>query len=353
MAYIIGKGKKLIAPDSGVFQYTGRIDFDNPARPVLTWPATSAETIFTGKSVGVVFKNIKMQDYTSLGYIIDGVQGKIEMGDESEDTLYILAENLDEGEHTLKIFKRLAAAHYVDFAGIVVDDGAVCRNPQKTYDFKLEVYGDSVTAGEVTEALWYEGVCDPAHHSQFDNSHFSYASSLARKLNAELHLMGQGGIALFDGTGYFCADQLTGMLSCYDKVRYSPYKERKDWDFSRFSPDAVIIAIGQNDHNPDPERIKTPEYRRKWKDAYISMLNTLREKHKGAKFVLILTILGHDKTWDEALEEIVQEVNSPDVTHYVFERCGRGTSGHPRATEQEEMACELYSYFKNNILKQR
>ncbi len=348
--YTIPENKKLIAPDSGAFQYMGRIDFDDPARPVLVWPASCAETIFTGTSVGVVFKNIKMQDYTSLGYILDGVQGRIEMGDEYEDTLYMIAEGLEDKEHTLKIFKRLAAAHYVDFAGIIVDEGATCRSPEKKYDYKLEVYGDSVTAGEVTEAIWYEGQCDPAHHSQYDNSHFSYASSLARKLNAELHLMGQGGIALFDGTGYFCADQLTGMLSCYDKIQYSPYKERKDWDLSRFTPDAVIIAIGQNDHNPDPEAIKRPDYRRKWKDAYIGMLNELRSKHKGAKFVLILTVLGHDPTWDEALDEIVAEVNSPDVTHFVFTRCGCGTCGHPRATEQEEMACELYQYFKDNII---
>ncbi len=351
MAYNIPENKKLITSDSECLQYMGRIDFDDPARPVFAWPASCVETIFTGTSVGVVFKNIKMQDYTSLGYIIDGVQGKIEMGNECEDTLYMLAEGLEDKEHTLKIFKRLAAAHYIELVGIIVDDGAVLRSPEKKYDFKLEVYGDSVSAGEVTEAIWYEGQCDPQHHSQYDNSHFSYASMLARKLNAELHLMGQGGIALFDGTGYFCADQLTGMESCYDKIEYSPYKPTKQWDFSKFTPDAVIIAIGQNDANPEPERIKTPEYRRKWKDAYIALLNTLRDKHKGAKFVLILTVLGHDKTWDEALEEIVEEVNSPDVTHFMFRRTGCGTCGHPRATEQEEMAGELYEYFKANILR--
>lgn len=373
MSYNIPENKKLIAADSECLQYMGRIDWDDPKHPVFAWPATCVETVFTGTSVGVVFKNIRMQDYTSLGYIIDGIQGKIEMrgetmkqshrhwcgtdtilpdnGEEYDYSFYMLAEGLEDKEHTLKIFKRLAAAHYVDFAGIVVDESAKLRNPEKKYDFKLEVYGDSVSAGEVTEAIWFEGQCDPAHHSQYDNSHFSYASMLARKLNAELHLQGQGGIAIFDGTGYFCADQLTGMESCYDKIQYSPYKPTKNWDFSKFTPDAVIIALGQNDANPEPERIKTPEYRRKWKDAYIAMLNELRNKHPLAKFVLILTVLGHDTTWDDALEEIVQEVNSPDVTHFMFRRTGSATSGHPRATEQEEMAGELYEYFKANILK--
>ena len=62
----------------------------------------------------------------------------------------------------------------------------------------------------------------------------------------------------------------------------------------------------------------------------------------------VLTVLGHDPTWDEALDEIVQEVGSPDVTHFMFTRTGKGTNGHPRATEQEEMACELFEYFRQS-----
>ncbi len=351
MAYTIPENKQFIPADSGAFHYMGRIDFDDPARPVLIWPYSYAETVFTGTSVGIVIKNIKMQEHTYLGAVVDGRMQRIDLDKEGEDELFMLAEGLPEGEHTLRVYKRLAAAHYVEFAGMVLDEGAKCHAPERKYDFKLEVYGDSVSAGEVTEAIWHEGQSDPAHHSQYDNSHFSYAASLARKLNADIHLQGQGGISLLDGTGWFCADQLTGMLSCYDKLEYSPYKPRKDWDFSQWTPDAVIIAIGQNDANPEPERIKTPEYRRMWKDEYIRFLNILREKYPNAKFILMLTVLRHDRTWDDALEEITQEVNSPDVTHFLFTRNGDATDGHPRATEQEEMACELYEYFKANILK--
>lgn len=350
MAYTIPENKKLIPADSDAFQYVGRIDFDDPKRPVLIWPYSYIDTVFTGTSVGMIIRNIRMQDHTYMGAQVDGRMVTLDLGDDAEDKLWMLAEDLEDTEHTLRIYKRMAAANYIEFTGIVVDEGAQVRNPEHKYDYKLEVYGDSVTAGEVTEALGYEGQCDPAHHSQFDNSHFSYAAMLARKLNAEAHIMGQGGISLFDGTGYFCADQLTGMLSCYDKMEYSPYKPRKDWDFSRFTPDAVIVAIGQNDAHPDPDAIKRPDYRRKWKDAYIGMLNDLRGKYPKAKFVLILTVLGHDPTWDEALDEIVAEMATPDVTHYTFERCGRGTNGHPRATEQEEMAGELYRYFRSDIL---
>ena len=88
-----------------------------------------------------------------------------------------------------------------------------------------------------------------------------------------------------------------------------------------------------------------------WKDNYIQLLNSLREKYPAAKFILMLTVLRHDPTWDDALEEICTEVASENVAHFKFRRNGDATNGHPRATEQEEMAGELYEYFKKNILK--
>ena len=353
MAITIPENKKLIPADDKCFQYMGRIDFDDPKRPVLVWPATTIDTVFSGTSLAIALNNMNFQDVTHFAVIIDGVMKKIFFDkDESRaDNLYPVAEGLPDKPHTLRILKTLASHNYLEFIGIVVDENAEVKNPEHKYDYKLEVYGDSVSAGEVTEAIYYEGQCDPDNHqNRYDNAHFGYPMALARKLNAELHDVAQGGIALLDGTGYFCSDNLTGMVNCYDKIQYSPYAPRKQWDFSRYTPDCVIIAIGQNDANPDPEKIKTPEYRRLWKDKYIEMLSDLMEKYPRAKFVLILTVLGHDRTWDDALEEITQEVNSPRVSHYLFRRNGCGTCGHPRATEQEEMAGELYTYIKDNLM---
>ncbi len=347
--YKIDEGKKLITADSDCFQYMGRIDFGDIKRPVLVWPATTVEVNFTGKSIGVVLRNIDFQEYTYFGAVIDGVQQKWRMKNGRKDELYVLAENLPDKLHTLTLIKRMAAQHYVEFVGIVTDNDAEVFSPDHKYDCKVEVYGDSVSAGEVSEALYYVGQCDPEDHkSQYDNAYFSYSMSLCRKLNAELHDIAQGGISLLDGTGYFCSDRLTGMLSCYDKIQYSPYSDTVKWDFSEWNPDIVIIAIGQNDANPCPEKIKEPEYRRMWKDKYIQMLNDIRSHYNEKTiYVMILTLLRHDPTWDDALEEICSELNSPSVHHFKFRRNGAATDGHPRATEHEEMAQELYFYLED------
>ena len=61
MCYTIEEGKKFVPADSDCFQYMGRIDYEDPKRPVLIFPATKIETVFTGTSVGMVLKNIEIQ----------------------------------------------------------------------------------------------------------------------------------------------------------------------------------------------------------------------------------------------------------------------------------------------------
>lgn len=346
MSYEIPDGKKLITPDNSAFEYMGRIDFDDPKRPVLVWPGTMIDVNFTGTYCALVIKNVTRQNSTHFGALVDGIMQKFFLKNNSEE-LYVLAEGLEDKQHTLKLVKTMASHNYVEFVGIVTDEGAEVSCPNHKYDLKLEVFGDSVSAGEVTEALYNEGNTDPEdHRNKFDNAYFSYPLIAARLLNAAVHDTAQGGIALLDGTGYFESGFLWGMERCYDKIQFSPYYETKQWDFSRYVPDFVVTALGQNDSSPDPDCIHRPDYRRMWKDRYIEILRDLMSKYEGAYFILTLTVLGHDPEWDKALQEIAEEMNDKRVRYFKYTRCGMGTCGHPRATEQAEMAVELTQFIR-------
>lgn len=343
-----------ITADSKAFVYTGRIDFENPAEPLMIYAGSMAETKFTGGSIGIYVKNQSMSVYSAIGVLVDNVQYKIELSDSDDEQFFEIPAALNEGEHTLTVFKRQAAAHYFRFCGIETDDGASVFAPEKNYSLKIDVYGDSVSAGEVTEAFNYEGCCDPEDHNGFyDNSWFSYPLILGRRLNAQVYDNSQGGIALFDKTGYFCGpdrETLRGVESTYDKLSYVPYSRQglTEWDFSRFTPDLVIIAVGQNDPNPCEEETKDEKYIRKWKDKYKEIIADLKSKYgKNTRFLMILTVLMHYPRWDSYLEEIQEELNDDTVRHYMFRRCGTATPGHPRLTEQTEMAEELSTYIRN------
>lgn len=55
------------------------------------------------------------------------------------------------------LFKRQDSCHEITFLGFEIEDnGEVLESPQKS-NRRIEVYGDSVSAGEVSEAVEYTG----------------------------------------------------------------------------------------------------------------------------------------------------------------------------------------------------
>ena len=53
---------------------------------------------------------------------------------------------------------------------------------------RIKVYGDSVSAGEVSEAVDYTRKEDPEHNGEYSNSWYSYASlnyQMKRRCNKE------------------------------------------------------------------------------------------------------------------------------------------------------------------------
>lgn len=211
----------------------------------------------------------------------------------------------------------------------------------------MEVFGDSVSCGEVSEAVAYVGKEDPKHDGEYSNSWYSYAWIAARKLGAQLHLTAQGGAALLDGTGWFCGPDFVGMESIYDKLQYNPQLGAvKKWDFESWKPHVAVVAIGQNDANPEDYVAKDyhGEKAENWRNRYRAFVERLMALYPKASFVLTTTILCHDSAWDLAIGQVCREVGSERVHHFLYEGNGCGTPGHVRIPEAEKMAEELAAY---------
>ncbi len=341
----------VFTADNKAFSYMGRIDFSDPKAPMLIYAGSNIKFRFSGTSLAVTVENIPMGENMWIGALIDGVQKKIPLENNGTQQRIVIADGLEDRMHTCMIFKRQAAAHYFRFISAEADD---ISEDAHSYDMKLEFFGDSVTAGEVSEAVYYEGMSDPENHlGSYDNCYFSYAFSAARKLNAEFCNNSQGGLALLDHTGYFYGpdiETLTGLESTYDKLSYIPYAPCgvSQWDFTRFTPNFVIFAIGQNDANPRPEAVFDKEYTEKWKARFKEILSDLK-KHYGSntRFIFTMTVLRHEMKWEYIIDELCAELADPSVTRLRFKRSGAATDGHPRITEQEEMALELTDYIRS------
>lgn len=345
--------------DDKAIAYSGRIDMKDDGA-YFYYAASSAAVSFKGTEAYVTVNNSTAWGTIFLGYVIDGRQGKFPLTKENDgkDACYQIANSLEpDMEHTLIIYKCQAANHSFAVRSISCD-GEFLSAPAKP-ELKLEFYGDSVSAGEVSEAEAFVGRSDPASHgSIYDNVWHSYTWQTARLLNAQIHDIAQGGIAVFDNTGYFHAPEMIGMESVYDKMCYFPEGgEITEWDFSRYIPDAVVFALGQNDPhngitNENDIDIYDSAVRENWKNGYKKIVNSVRSHYNdNTRYIFLTTLLMHDPEWDKAIDEIVNELCAEGVKayHFMFKRNGAATPGHPRISEHTEMAEELSAFIRTII----
>lgn len=172
----------------------------------------------------------------------------------------------------------------------------------------------------------------------------------ARKLDAQIHDIAQGGIALLDRTGYFHYPDYRGMEQTYHLLHYNTdLGPDTEWDFNEYIPHVVIVAIGQNDNHPEDYMIEdfSGTKATNWKQHYHDFIQKLRMIYPKTLIVLTTTILCHHENWDKAIEEVCTELNDEKIKHFLYQRNGYGTRGHIRIPEADEMSDELVSYLNS------
>jgi hypothetical protein len=335
-----------IKADHPFLLYCGRIGRDEKGFPEFVYPCSYVTLTFVGESIAVRLENHSVYWDHYIGWILDGEQKKAVLP-KSGNACICLGEELKEGRHSLTLFKRQDSCHTFSLEGFLLSEGGYLIVSEPLPKRRLEVYGDSVSAGEVSEATQYVGKEDPPHQGEYSNSWYSYSWITARKLDACIHNISQGGIALMNGMGWFEPPELIGMESIYDKVQYQPQIGRiSQWDFKRYRPHVVIVALGQNDSHPE-DFMKEDYYGKKaliWKHHYVEFLRKLRQIYPKAVFLLTTTILCHHSNWDKAIEEVWKTLEDNNIYHFLYRRNGKGTPGHIRMTEAEEMAEELSNF---------
>ncbi len=343
--------ERLIPMTDPELRYTGRIGMEDPESPFFFYPCSNLAFRVTGKTLRVAISNQHSYFQNRLGAIINGEQSAhlLEKGEQILD----LSNLLTAQENDVMLFKRQDCCHAYRIHGLIVDADAVLLPLPERPNRRMEVYGDSVSAGEVSEAEFACRQSDPeGHEGRYSNSWLSYSWQAARLMHAELHDIATGGMALLDKTGWFYGPDYIGMENTWDKVNfYPPFGDATDWDFGRFTPHVVVVAIGQNDANPE-DYMKADyegEKAAHWRRAYREWIEKIRGKYPKAQIVLTTTILGHDTNWDRAIEAVCEEMRETDarVHHFLYTENGCGTPGHIRGSEAAVMAKELAGFIES------
>lgn len=346
----IQPSERLVPMTDPMLRYTGRIDRSNPEAPFFIYVCSNVTFRVTGKTLRVALTNVHSYYDNWLGVIINGKQSAVHL--ENGEQVIDLSEHLTDDVNDVIIFKRQDSYHAYRLHGLIVDADAQLLPLPPRPARRMEVYGDSVSAGEVSEAEFACGQPDPENHNGlYSNGYLSYAWQAARLMNAELHDIAVGGMALLNGTGYFCGPDYIGMESCWDKINYYPaFGEATPWDFTQYTPHVVVVAIGQNDHNP--VNIMAEDYdgaaADHWRSEYRRFIGQLRGKYPKAHIVLTTTILGHHENWDKAIDAVCCAMRETDarIHHFLYSKNGCGTPGHIRGSEAAVMAQELAAFIE-------
>src|SRR6185437_1262526 len=160
---------------------------------------------------------------------------------------YVLAENLSKGDHMLELFKRTEAADGETWVyQFSLGAGGRFLAAPASKKRKIEFYGNSITSGiQIADT----SAPPPARH---ENNYLSYSAVTARHFNAEYQCISRGGIGIM--VSWFPII----MPEMYDRLDDTDVNSK--WDFSKYTPDVVVINLGQNDSwivkKPDNDQFK-------------------------------------------------------------------------------------------------
>lgn len=207
--------------------------------------------------------------------------------------------------------------------------------PVTPQPLKIEFIGDSITSGEGTAGA--KGETDWA--SIFFCGTKTWAFKIAQKLGADFNVISQS------GWGVVC-----GYDSNFDHALPKYYQEvcsvanrfggEKEWDFSNFEPDMVIVNLGTNDQNPCQSR---PDIAELFEPAVISFLKKIRAKNSKAKIVWCYGMIGHilEKQIKRAVRDYKKQSGDKNVQFVLLPNIDINKTAalsHPSEEQQEETA---------------
>ncbi len=245
------------------YHLVGRFDESDPARPKASWSGTTYRTRISGSSLSV-----------SLGGA-SGVIFQIEIDGQSTGTFktsggdqtYEIASGLAAGEHEVVLVRRNEGYFgSVAFLGFEPGAGASLVETAWPYAHRLELIGDSLTAG-----YGIEGADANCNFSAATESFYgTYGAIAGRDLKAAVHGIAYSGKGVFQN---YAGDKNEMMPELWHRTITSDAGSQ--WDWSKFTPEAVVVNLGTNDFSA---AIAESDF----EGAYAALLGDVRQTYPSA-----------------------------------------------------------------------
>lgn len=230
-----------IAPNDPSIRYTGRVAISSE-QAQYDWANIQIEFHARASQVELLLEDGK-NDYNV--FLNDTFARTISTT--ADNQIYVI--ELGEGSHRVKITKRTGPNFGSGaFLGLRFPSGGKLLDLPPRPARKIEFIGDSYTVGYGNEGpdLDCGGIYRP-----HENSARTFATIAAQELNAESHLIAISGYGAVRNYGDANTTSPNPVPIYYGRT----LMEREDlpWDFNAWSPDAVVVKLGTNDHSTQPQ----------------------------------------------------------------------------------------------------
>ncbi len=334
---------KYVSFSDKSISYEGRIAY-TPDAAVLMWPGTSIKINFKGTGISGEFKDTDTSNYYNV--IIDNNRSYIIQFDTSKKII-VLASGLPRGKHSLQIFKRTEwDKGKTFFYGFECNEKNKLLKPGTLPKRKIEFFGNSITCGYAINDTIQDS---PAGY--YENNYDAYAAITARYFNAQYHCTSKSGIGIT--VSWFPLI----MPEMYNRL--DPTDTTSKWDFSKYTPDLVVINLLQNDswivNMPGNEQFKN-KFGTKAPDendiinAYKNFVHTIRATYPKAQIICMLgnmDITRKNSPWPVYVSKAVGQLHDQNI--YTYFSPYKETKGHPKVKEQQMLADGLIQFINEHI----
>ena len=323
-------------------RYIGRFDTSNPSQPTAEWSASSMQARFSGESVSVLLGGSENYFDVVLDSVVQPVLNT------TGKSSYPIASGLDAGVHNVLVFRRDEADDGpTQFLGFDFGGGGQLLPPPVAPPHRIEMIGDSITAGFCDETMNTQAQFTPAT----ENEYLAYGPLTARALDADIHVVAWQGKGLYRNLGGTTTETVPILWE-----RTIPTDMASHWDPSQWIPDAVVINLGTNDYNsgPDPSTA--------FEATYVRFVTQLRGVYPGAFiFCAVGPMLGGTSyaSAKTAISDVVSTRQAAgdsrlQLVEFPTNNCGAdgsgcGCSGHPNVSQHQAMATILEAAMRSTL----
>lgn len=339
----------VIAANNSNMQFTGRFDTSDSTRARCAWSHCQIALRFNGSGITLLLRDNPSSDNTYLNVSIDN-QSPIVLRLQNGTTRYPISQQFSSGSHDIRIVKRTEAmVGTFDFLGVEITQGGILPPPSRP-SRRIENIGASLTAGYGIEGD--NQYC--SFSGETENSTLTYGALAASSLNAEYVNISWSGKGVTRNSDGNTSNTMPVIYS-----RTLPAQTNSSWNFSLWTPDVVVINLGNNDFslgNPDVEDFVgtyerfIDQIRRNYPNAFIicAFGPMLQDEYPAGQYALSTT-----RDYMSTLIQRRKNRGDQRISQIEFppQRAvnGYGCSWHPSRVTQQLMATQLTTAIRQQM----